>query len=50
VARVEDVLIEVGADGHRLERYVAEVHERLGRKVRLGDGVVLEVKIGSDLE
>jgi hypothetical protein len=50
VGRVEDVLVEIGADGDGLERNIGEVDERVGRKSRLGDRVVLELEIRSDLE
>lgn len=50
MGRVEDMLVEIGADGDCLERNIWEVDERVGRKSRLGDRVVLELEIRGDLE
>src|SRR4051794_15452112 len=47
---VVDVVVEVGADGNGLERYVGEVDERLRRQARLRDRVVLEVELGRELQ
>jgi hypothetical protein len=50
VGRVENVLVEIRADGDGLERNIGEVDERVGWKSRLGDRVVLELEIRGDLE
>jgi len=49
VGGVEDVPLEVAADRDRAQRHVRQVHERLGREVRLRDRVVLELEIGGEL-
>ena len=49
VPGVEDVPFEVAADRDLRERDVLHVHERVRRQLRLGDGVVLELKLRRDL-
>ena len=49
VCRVEHVVFEVAADRDVGERDVADLHERVGRELRLGDRVVLELELGCDL-
>ena len=44
-----DVPFEIAAEGDLGERGVRHVHERVCRKPRLGDGVVLELKLRRDL-
>ncbi len=50
VLRVEDVMVEIGADRDGLERDVAQVNERVGREVSLRDREVLEVEVGHEVE
>jgi hypothetical protein len=50
VLRIEDVMVEVGADRDRLERHVSKVDERLGRKPCLGNRVVLEMEVRDEIE
>src|SRR6266576_92960 len=45
VRRVEDVSLEVAADRDRFQLDVGDVHERLARKLRLRDRVVLELEV-----
>jgi hypothetical protein len=49
VRRVEDVLVEIGADRHGAEREIPELNQRISREPSLRDGVVLELEIGREL-
>src|SRR5205085_8231778 len=49
VSRVEDVPFEVATDGDLGQRDVGDLHQRVRRQLRLGDRVVLELELGSDL-
>src|SRR5437762_2163933 len=43
---VENMPLEIAADGDVVQRDVLDLHQRLGREPRLGDRVVLELQIG----
>ena len=46
VRRVEDVLVQIGADRDVGERDILDEHQRIRRELCLGDGVVLELELG----
>jgi hypothetical protein len=50
VLRVEDVVLEIGADLNRVEGEIWQARQRLGRELHLGDAVVLEVEVWCQLE
>src|SRR5205814_8112890 len=49
VLRVEDVAVEVAADGHLVGAHLAEAHERVRRQLGLAQRVVLELQLRSEL-
>ena len=49
VRRVEDVVVEVATDLDLGEGDVLEPREGVGRQLRLGDGVVLELEVRVEL-
>ena len=49
VADVEDVVLEVAADRDVAERDVGDARQHLDGQLRLGDGVVHELEVGSEL-